>query len=69
MIYKGWIILNKGEETFLRKFGVCLLDKVDESGLTVEYRCQMDECVLIKLDEYWGQFFWGLQPDNMEMGM
>lgn len=68
MIYSGWIIFRKEEEEHVKRIGVRLIKKVEELVLTIKYLCQVDEFVLKKLDEYWGQYIWSLFPDNMEKG-
>lgn len=61
--YKGWIACPntpdfEASKTMLENFGI----KVEEYDRKTEVfeDCEVSSDALDALDEYWGQFFWGL---------
>jgi hypothetical protein len=60
-MYKGWIEANKEDAEILRFIGI-ELGPYDEGQGAFE-DCTVSEDAMVKLDDYWGQFFWELTKE------
>jgi len=71
MTYKGWldgtISDARNDVDLLKELGVEILGQKSHGAITT-YEVEMSEEVLLKLDKYWGRFYWGLHPNNIETG-
>ena len=60
MTYRGCIIASENKRVFLEKLGVKVGDYNHQHH---EFEnCEVDIDAIMKLDKYWGLFYWHLEP-------
>lgn len=57
-----WIVAHKKEKGLLEKLGVQVGEYNHEEGCFDD--CVVSEKTLEALDPHWGEFYWGLDPND-----